>query len=402
MTLAAGGVLTTAPTAPSRADAAASAPRAATLVVDRGSATFSPARSPWRRRHHHARHTSTRSTTLSPRWPPTARQAVVRRPGARRDECHHRRGRSPGAGVVHLLSASSTRQYAGRSSSRGAMHSHAPAALLRPAARRPDRIRGPRGNREMRPARVRMLPTATDRGCGPTRAQLSRSHHRRSGRAETRVASCTGCPSRWSHVSAPARRSPRLAQHYGQPTSQPSDPGGLVRYRVPADVRRSARTQLVLSTTTTDGPRTARTTGAVSRACSCGRPTESRLRLPAGVATCRLLISDRSFRADNSLTDPSRHGVRMVGHHGEMAWVGPKAPPDDATVRHARARQRPLRAVPQGQRTRYRCVSSTRRTSRVQRGPQRGRPLLQYRHCNGLLRGRCPRPRALGPASVLT
>ena len=44
------------------------------------------------------------------------------------------------------------------------------------------------------------------------------------------------------------------------------------------------------------------------------------------------MISERSFRADNQLTDPFADGPEMVGHHGQMAWIGPQAPPDDATV----------------------------------------------------------------------
>ncbi len=61
-------------------------------------------------------------------------------------------------------------------------------------------------------------------------------------------------------------------------------------------------------------------------------PPTPGLRLPTGARDIPLMISERSFRADNQLTDPFTDGPRMVGHHGQMAWVGPKAPPNDATV----------------------------------------------------------------------
>ena len=61
-------------------------------------------------------------------------------------------------------------------------------------------------------------------------------------------------------------------------------------------------------------------------------PPTPGLRLPVGNRDVPLMISERSFRADNQLTDPFADGPTMVGHHGEMAWVGPGAPPDDATV----------------------------------------------------------------------
>jgi FtsP/CotA-like multicopper oxidase with cupredoxin domain len=61
-------------------------------------------------------------------------------------------------------------------------------------------------------------------------------------------------------------------------------------------------------------------------------PPTPGLRLPSGARDVPLMISERSFRSDNQLTDPFSHGPRMVGHHGQMAWTGPHAPPDDATV----------------------------------------------------------------------
>lgn len=61
-------------------------------------------------------------------------------------------------------------------------------------------------------------------------------------------------------------------------------------------------------------------------------PPTPGLRLPTGRRDVPLMISERSFRADNQLTDPFADGPTMVGHHGEMAWTGPQAPPNDGTV----------------------------------------------------------------------
>jgi len=61
-------------------------------------------------------------------------------------------------------------------------------------------------------------------------------------------------------------------------------------------------------------------------------PAEKGLRLPRGSRDIPLLVGDRSFRSQNRLTDPFAAGPTMTGHHGQMAWTGPKAPPNDATV----------------------------------------------------------------------
>ena len=129
-------------------------------------------------------------------------------------------------------------------------------------------------------------------------------------------------------------------------------------------------------------------------------PARPGLRLPRGVRDVPLMISERSFRADNQLTDPFAHGPRMVGHHGEMAWTGQHAPPDDATVGDT--------VLVNGRYAPYLDVSATRHRLRLLNSSpfssyrlalSDGRPFLQVGTGSGLL----PRPVVrrqvlLGPA----
>lgn len=125
-------------------------------------------------------------------------------------------------------------------------------------------------------------------------------------------------------------------------------------------------------------------------------PPTPGLRLPTGARDVPLMISERSFRADNQLTDPFAHGPRMVGHHGEMAWVGPHAPPDDATVGDT--------VLVNGRHAPYLGVSATRYRLRLLNSSpfssynltlSDGRPFLQIGTGSGLL------PRATVRTSVL-
>jgi spore coat protein A len=128
--------------------------------------------------------------------------------------------------------------------------------------------------------------------------------------------------------------------------------------------------------------------------------SESKLRLPEGKRDVPLMLSDRSFRRDNALTNPFAHGVRMVGHHGAMAWLGPHAPPDDATVG--------THVLVNGRYAPYLRVSATRYRLRLLNashfsaysvGLSDGRPLLQVGTGNGLLHRPVVRDRVLlGPA----
>jgi spore coat protein A, manganese oxidase len=57
---------------------------------------------------------------------------------------------------------------------------------------------------------------------------------------------------------------------------------------------------------------------------------EAKLRLPRGRRDLPLMISDRSFTGHNQLTHV--HEPTMTMDHGEMAYTGPTAPPNDGTV----------------------------------------------------------------------
>ncbi|WP_297622946.1 multicopper oxidase domain-containing protein [Nocardioides sp.] len=125
-------------------------------------------------------------------------------------------------------------------------------------------------------------------------------------------------------------------------------------------------------------------------------PPTPGLRLPSGARDVPLMISERSFRADNQLADPFADGPRMVGHHGQMAWVGPQSPPDDATVGDT--------VLVNGRAAPYLTVSATRYRLRLLNSSpfssynltlSDGRPLLQIGTGSGLL------PKAVVRTSVL-
>ena len=125
-------------------------------------------------------------------------------------------------------------------------------------------------------------------------------------------------------------------------------------------------------------------------------PPQNGVRLPDGTRDVPLMISERSFRADNQLTDPFADGPRMVGHDGEMAWVGPQSPPNDATVGDTvlvNGRAAPYLDVTA---TRYRSRCSTPRAfSSYNLTLSDGRPFLQIGTGSGLL------PQAVTRTSVL-
>ena len=125
-------------------------------------------------------------------------------------------------------------------------------------------------------------------------------------------------------------------------------------------------------------------------------PPTPGVRLPTGARDVPLMISERSFRADNRLTNPFADGPRMVGHHGQMAWVGPQAPPDDATVGDT--------VLVNGRHAPYLDVTATRYRLRLLNSStfssynltlSDARPFLQIGTGNGLL------PKAVVRTSVL-
>jgi FtsP/CotA-like multicopper oxidase with cupredoxin domain len=129
-------------------------------------------------------------------------------------------------------------------------------------------------------------------------------------------------------------------------------------------------------------------------------PPTPGLRLPSGARDIPLMISERSFTSRNQLTDPFADGPSMVGHHGEMEWTGPNAPPDDATVGDT--------VLVNGRAAPYLAVSATRYRLRLLNSSpfssynltlSDGRPLLQIGTGSGLLPRAVVRPSVLlGPA----
>jgi FtsP/CotA-like multicopper oxidase with cupredoxin domain len=120
------------------------------------------------------------------------------------------------------------------------------------------------------------------------------------------------------------------------------------------------------------------------------------LRLPRGRRDVPLMVSERSFTSRNQLTDPFADGPEMVGHHGEMSWTGPHAPPDDATVGDT--------VLVNGRYAPYLDVSATRYRFRLLNSSpfssynftlSDGRPFLQIGTGSGLL------PQAVVRSSVL-
>ncbi|HEU5038850.1 MAG TPA: multicopper oxidase domain-containing protein [Nocardioides sp.] len=59
-------------------------------------------------------------------------------------------------------------------------------------------------------------------------------------------------------------------------------------------------------------------------------PDEARVGLPSGRRDVPLMVSDRSFTKANQLAKPLQPMMTM--HHGDMAFTGPHAPPNDANV----------------------------------------------------------------------
>ena len=125
-------------------------------------------------------------------------------------------------------------------------------------------------------------------------------------------------------------------------------------------------------------------------------PPTPGLRLPTGRRDVPLMISERSFTAGNQLTDPFADGPRMVGQDGHMAWTGPHAPPNDATVGDT--------VLVNGRYAPYFPVSATRYRLRLLNSSpfssynltfSDGRPFLQVGTGSGLL------PRAVVRSSVL-
>ena len=265
----------------------------------------------------------------------------------------------------------------------------------------PRKKRGALVTLPMRLARVRMLPTGpktplwTYGGSypGPTIV-------RPAGR-ETRVRFVHRLPRRAGAMTVHLHGDHHAPEHDGQPTTQLVRPGQSRIYEYPLTYGGLPEPSSFFFYHDHRMDRTARNNWRGLQGMFLVKdPSESRLRLPAGKRDVPLMISDRSFRSDNALTNPFAHAPRMIGHHGAMAWVGPHAPPDDATVG--------THVLVNGRHAPYLPVSATRHRLRLLNashfsaysiGLSDGRPLLQIGTGNGLLRRPVVRDRVLlGPA----
>jgi spore coat protein A len=265
----------------------------------------------------------------------------------------------------------------------------------------PRKERGALTRLPMRLARVRMLPTGprtpmwTYGGSypGPTIV-------RPAGR-ETRVRFVHRLPRRAGAMTVHLHGDHHAPEHDGQPTTQLVRRGQSRTYEYPLTYGGLPEPSSFFFYHDHRMDRTARNNWRGLQGMFLVKDaSESRLRLPTGGRDVPLMVTDRSFRSDNSLTNPFAHGPRMIGHHGAMAWVGQHAPPDDATVgTHVLVNGRYAPYLPVSA-TRYRLrLLNASHFSAYSIGLSDGRPLLQIGTGNGLLPRSVVRDRVLlGPA----
>ncbi|WP_297740489.1 multicopper oxidase domain-containing protein [Nocardioides sp.] len=265
----------------------------------------------------------------------------------------------------------------------------------------PDRVRGAEVTLQMREARVRMLPTGPRTRMWTYGGSYPGPTIVRPAGEKTRVRFVHRLPPRAGAMTVHLHGDHHAPEHDGQPTTELVRPGQSRTYDYPLTFGGLPAPSSFFFYHDHRMDRTARNNWrGLQGMFLVEDAAESRLRLPAGRRDVPLMISDRSFRRDNSLTNPFANGVRMVGHHGEMAWAGPKAPPDDATVG--------THVLVNGRYAPYLRVSATRYRLRLLNashfsaysiGLSDGRPLVQIGTGNGLLPRPVVRDRVLlGPA----
>ena len=265
----------------------------------------------------------------------------------------------------------------------------------------PQEKRGALITLRMRKARVRMLPTGPKTSMwtyggsypGPTIV-------RPAGRA-TKVRFVHQLPRRAGALTVHLHGDHHASEHDGQPTTQLVRPGRSRTYEYPLTYGGLPEPSSFFFYHDHRMDRTARNNWrGLQGMFVVEDSSESRLRLPAGSRDVPLMVSDRSFRSNNALTNPFARAPRMVGHHGAMAWIGPHAPPDDATVgTHVLVNGRYAPYLPVSA-TRYRLrLLNASHFSAYSIGLSDGRPLLQIGTGNGLLPRPVVRNRVLlGPA----
>lgn len=392
--------LTTRPTGSTAA--AASAPRTATLVVDRGALTFSPA-----------------TVTVAgggmltlvnlDTFDHTVTSVATNAEGQPLFDVRVPAGTSATITGVELLAEGLYAffcklhpQMRGTLSVEGAGGTVTPDLLSfdQPLAV-PEKERSALVTLPMRLARVRMLPTGprttmwTYGGSYPGPTVIGQA-----GR-ETRVRFVHRLPRKAGAMTVHLHGDHHAPEHDGQPTTHLVRPGQARTYEYPLTYGGVPEPSSFFFYHDHRMDHTARNNWrGLQGMFIVEDDAESKLRLPSGSRDVPLMISDRSFRSDNALTNPFAHAPRMVGHHGSMAWVGPHAPPDDATVG--------THVLVNGRYAPYLRVSATRYRLRLLNashfsaysiGLSDGRPLLQIGTGNGLLHKPVVRDRVLlGPA----
>lgn len=390
------------PQSPGTPASAASVPAAATLVVDRGSVTFSPG-----------------SVTLAGGgtltlvnldiFDHTVTSVATDAQGAPLFDVRVPAGTSATITGVELLSEGSFAFFCKlHPQMRGLLVVQGGDGTVEPELPSfdqplvvPRKIRGALVTLPMRQSRVRMLPTGpktrmwTYGGSypGPTIV-------RPAGR-ETRVRFVHRLPRRAGAMTVHLHGDHHAPEHDGQPTTQLVRPGQSRVYEYPLTYGGLPEPSSFFFYHDHRMDKTARNNWRGLQGMFMVKDaSESRLQLPVGQRDVPLMLSDRSFRSDNALTNPFANGPRMVGHHGAMAWVGRHAPPDDATVgTHVlvNGRYAPYLRV---RATRYRLrLLNASHFSAYSLGLSDGRPLLQIGTGNGLLPRPVVRERVLlGPA----
>ncbi|HSU01659.1 MAG TPA: multicopper oxidase domain-containing protein [Nocardioides sp.] len=261
----------------------------------------------------------------------------------------------------------------------------------------PPTERGARIRLVMRRSLVRTLPDGPRTSMWTYDGTYPGPTIRRRGGRGTRVTVVNRLPRNAGSMSTHLHGDHHAPEHDGQPTTYLIRRGASRTYDYPLTVDGRAEPGSFFWYHDHRMDRTARNNwrGLQGMFIVTDPPTPG-LRLPSGSRDVPLMISERSFRDDNQLTDPFANGPKMVGHHGEMAWTGPQAPPDDATVGDT--------VLVNGRAAPYLDVTATRYRLRLLNSSpfssynltlSDGRPFLQIGTGSGLL------PKAVVRTSVL-
>ncbi|QIK75957.1 multicopper oxidase domain-containing protein [Nocardioides piscis] len=253
----------------------------------------------------------------------------------------------------------------------------------------------------MTPARVRVLPDGPRTPMWTYAGSWPGPTIRRPAGGDTRVTFAHRLPRRAGSMSVHLHGSHHAPKDDGQPTTHLLRPGTERTYRYPLMFGDDPVAGSFFWYHDHRMDKTARNNWrGLQGMFVVDDPADAELRLPTGARDIPLMISDRSFRRDNRLTDPFARGPRMTHHHGQMAWLGRGAPPDDhSTGTHV---------LVNGRYAPYHRVSATRHRLRLLNSSpftaynfelSDGRPFVQIGTGNGLLKKPVVRDTiVLGPA----